>query len=82
MAFTAAVCSENFIVGLLRFKDQMHSWLSLPPDASCRLSGDHLSPHTSDLCAEHLQHVMRAHCDVERTRACHKNCAMITDTFV
>lgn len=56
MAFTAAVCSENFMVGLLLFNDQMQSWLSLPPDASWRLSGDHLRPHTSDLCAEHLHH--------------------------
>jgi hypothetical protein len=55
MAFTAAVCSENFIVGLLLFSDQMHSWLSLPPDASWRLSGDHLRPHTSERCAEHLR---------------------------
>ena len=42
------------MVGLLLFNDQMQSWLSLPPDASWRLSGDHFRPHTSDLCAEHL----------------------------
>jgi hypothetical protein len=54
MALTAAEWSENFMAGVLLFNDQMHSWLSLPPDASWRLSGDHLSPHTSERCAAHL----------------------------
>jgi hypothetical protein len=55
MAFTAAVCSANRIAGVSLFSSQMQSWLSLPPDASCRLSGDHFRPQTSERCVVHLQ---------------------------
>ena len=46
MAFTAAVWSENFSTGLGDCWVQMYSWLSFPPEAICRSSGDHFSPHT------------------------------------
>ena len=49
MAFTAAVCSWNFTMGLSERKFQIISLLSLPPDASCWSSNDHLSPQTSYL---------------------------------
>lgn len=51
IALTAAVCSENLTRGCSPFY-RLHTinLLSLPPDASCVSSNDHLKPHTSCLC--------------------------------
>lgn len=52
MALTAAWCSEKRMVGTVLLMPQMKSWLSFPPEASSRSSGDHLRPHT---CAQGVQ---------------------------
>mmetsp|Transcript_11178 Transcript_11178/g.38072 ORF Transcript_11178/g.38072 Transcript_11178/m.38072 type:complete len:221 (+) Transcript_11178:472-1134(+) len=49
IAFTAAVCSLKRSTGLVECGCQTKSLLSLPPEASCRPSWDHLRPHTSCL---------------------------------
>ena len=46
MAFTAALWSLNLMTGEVEFRFQMYSWLSLPPLAISRSSGDHFRPHT------------------------------------
>lgn len=43
---TAALWSLNLSRGAWLFRFQMYSWLSLPPLASSRSSGDHLRPQT------------------------------------
>ena len=50
MALTAAVWSLNLMVGAVECSPHTYSWLSLPPLAISRSSGDHFSPHT---CACH-----------------------------
>lgn len=47
MAFTAAKCSLYVCTGLVLVIFHTYSLLSLPPEAKCWWSGDHLSPHTS-----------------------------------
>ena len=46
IALTAAVWSPNLMVGAVECNPHTYSWLSLPPLAISRSSGDHLSPHT------------------------------------
>jgi len=55
MALTAAVWSPNLMVGAVECKPQTYSWLSLPPLAISRSSGDHFSPQTCDMHPGHKQ---------------------------
>ena len=49
-ALTAAVCLRRLAVGVVEWRLQILSRLSLPPEASCCWSNDHFRPHTSCLC--------------------------------
>lgn len=49
MALTAAEWSVKRSTGVEECRFQMKSWLSLPPLAISRSSGDHFSPHTCGL---------------------------------
>ena len=55
-----------------RFPTPPLTWLSLPPDASSLSSGDHLRPHTSDLCPESRATksagLRTSRCSTERSR--------------
>lgn len=64
-ALTAAWWSEKRIIGELLFRPHMKSWLSLPPEASSRSSGDHFRPQ---ICMKLLwgyiapSHVVKSSC--------------------
>lgn len=49
-AFTAAECFNRLKTGAFECGDHMLSLLSLPPEASCCWSKDHLRPQTYCLC--------------------------------
>lgn len=53
-ALTAAQWSSNISKGLFDLLDQIINLLSLPPEQSCSLSIDHLSPHIYWLCDDNL----------------------------
>lgn len=53
-AFTAALCSLNFVYILEVLMSHMETALSLPPEATILPSNDHLTPHTSWRWASYL----------------------------
>lgn len=49
IAFTAAVCSLNLMMGCVEWAFQIKSLLSFPPEHNCCSSGDHFKPQISCL---------------------------------